>query len=368
MERADVVVIGAGVAGLAITRQLSLQGRAVLVLEAADTIGSGVSSRSSEVVHAGLYYGSDTLKAKCCVAGRMRLRDYCMERGIGFSQCGKLIVAETPDQIADLAKIRNQGERNGVLDLRMLSGAEARGLEPELRCAGALLSPSSGIVDSHQFMLALQGDAEAHGCQVVLRAPVAGGRIVEDGIILLAGQSQPIEIHAKLAINCAGLAAQSLALSIAGLDHARVPPLHLAKGTYFSLSGKAPFSRLVYPVPEAGGLGIHFTLDLAGTGRFGPDVEWIDSPDYDVDAGRARMFQQRIWRYWPGLDPGRLHPAYAGIRPKVARPGGAHTDFIIEGGKTQGCPSFISLFGIESPGLTASLALAEEVAKRVAAG
>lgn len=368
MERADVVVIGAGVVGLAIARQLSMQGRAVLVLDSADTIGSGVSSRSSEVVHAGLYYGSGTLKAKCCVAGRMRLRVYCQERRIGFVQCGKLIVAETPDQLADLARIKAQAEINGVLDLRMLDAAQARSLETELRCAGALLSPSSGILDSHQFMLALQGDAEANGCQVVLRTPVMGGRIAADGIVLCAGLGDPTEIHATLAINCAGLAARSLALSIAGHDHARVPPLHLAKGTYFSVSGKAPFSRLVYPVPEAGGLGIHFTLDLAGAGRFGPDVEWIDSPDYDVDASRARMFQRRIARYWPDVDSARLHPAYAGIRPKVARPGGSHTDFIIEGGQFQGSPSLISLFGIESPGLTASLALAEEVAKRVAAG
>lgn len=361
------MVIGAGVVGLTIARQLSIDGRSVLVLESADTIGSGISSRSSEVVHAGLYYGSGTLKAKCCVAGRMRLRDYCLERGIGFRQCGKLIVAESPDQLAALARIKTQGEFNGVLDLQMLDAARARMLEPELRCAGALLSPSSGIVDSHQFMLALQGDAEAHGCQVVLRTPVTGGRIVAGGIVLSTGPTDPAEIHAKLVVNCTGLAAQSLALSIAGFDHARVPPLHLAKGTYFSLSGKAPFSRLVYPVPEAGGLGIHFTLDLAGTGRFGPDVEWIDSPNYDVDARRAMMFQQRIAHYWPGLDPGRLQPAYAGIRPKIARPGGAATDFIIDGGEAQGWPSLINLFGIESPGLTASLALAGEVARRVTA-
>lgn len=363
MEHADVVVIGAGVVGLAIARRLSLLGRDVLVLESAGMIGSGVSSRSSEVVHAGLYYGSGTLKAKCCVLGRMRLRDYCFDRGIGFRQCGKLIVAETPGQLATLAHIKAQGERNGVLDLQLLDADEARSLEPELSCGGALLSPSSGIVDSHQFMLALQGEAEANGCQVVLRTPVTGGRIVTDGIVLSTGS---MEIRASQAINCAGLGAQALALSIVGVDHARVPPLHLAKGTYFSLSGIAPFSRLIYPVPEAGGLGIHFTMDLAGAGRFGPDVEWIDQPDYDVDAGRAPIFRRRIETYWPGLDPSRIKPAYAGVRPKVERPGGATTDFIIQGGKATGSPSFISLFGIESPGLTAALALAEEIASRVA--
>lgn len=363
MEQADAVVIGAGVVGLAIARQLSRDGRGVIVLESADMIGSGVSSRNSEVVHAGLYYNQDSLKARLCVAGRKLLRAYCLERALGFRQCGKLIVAETPDQMPKLAGIREQGGRNGVNDLQILTADEACALEPELRCAGALLSPCSGIVDSHQLMLALQGEAESNGCMVVLRAPVNYGRMVNGKIVLGAGPEGQIEIEARLVINSAGLSAQSVANSIAGFDRKFVPPLHLAKGSYFSLSGKAPFSRLIYPMPEPGGLGIHFTLDLAGTGRFGPDVEWIDSPDYDVDPALARVFHDRIARYWPGLKADRLQPAYAGIRPKTARPGGSGTDFIIQGPADHGCAGLINLFGIESPGLTASLAIACHVAE-----
>ena len=360
VERADVVVIGAGVVGLAIARHLSLAGREVLVLESAEAIGTGISSRNSEVLHAGLYYTQHSLKARLCVAGKHMLRAYCRERAIGLSQCGKLVAAEKPEQLSDLTGIKQRGERNGVDDLRILTAAEALALEPELQCVGALLSPSSGIIDSHQLMLALQGDAEAKNCTVVFHAPVASGRIAGDRIIFAAGD---IEIESRLAINSAGLCAQAVAASVTGFDKNFIPPLHCAKGNYFSLSGKSPFSRLIYPMPEPGGLGIHFTLDLAGAGRFGPDVEWIDSPDYEVDGTRAAVFFERIKRYWPGIKPDMLHAAYAGIRPKVERPGGSTTDFIIQGPAQHGCPGIINLFGIESPGLTASLAIAEHVGK-----
>jgi L-2-hydroxyglutarate oxidase LhgO len=358
VEQANVVVIGAGVVGLAIARHLSLAGREVLVLESAEAIGTGVSSRNSEVLHAGLYYNQNSLKARLCVSGKHLLHTYCRERAIGLHQCGKLIVAETPEQLPELIGIKEQGERNGVDDLRILTAPEVRALEPELQCAGALLSPSSGIIDSHQLMLALQGDAEAKNCTVVFHAAVTGGRIADGKIILAAGD---IEIESRLVVNSAGLFAQAAAASFTGFDRNFIPPLHLAKGSYFSLSGKSPFSRLVYPMPEPGGLGIHFTLDLAGTGRFGPDVEWIDSPDYDVDGARAAIFSDRIKRYWPAIRSGMLHAAYAGIRPKVERPGGSSTDFIIQGPAQHGSPGIINLFGIESPGLTATLAIAEYV-------
>lgn len=358
MEQADVVVIGAGVVGLAIARHLSLTGREVLVLESAEAIGTGVSSRNSEVLHAGLYYNQNSLKARLCVSGKHLLRAYCRERAIDLLQCGKLVVAEKPGHLPELTGIKQQGERNGVDDLCILTAAEARDLEPELQCVGALLSPSSGIIDSHHLMLALQGDAEAKNCTVVFRAPVTSGRVANERIILAAGD---IEIESRLVINSAGLSAQAVAASITGFDNNFIPPLHYAKGNYFSLSGKSPFSRLIYPMPEPGGLGIHFTLDLAGAGRFGPDVEWIDSPDYDVDGARAAVFSDRIKRYWPGLKPEMLHAAYAGIRPKVERPGGSSTDFIIQGPAQHGCPGLINLFGIESPGLTASLAIAKYV-------
>ena len=363
MEQADVVVIGAGVVGLAIARHLSLAGREVLVLESAEAIGTGVSSRNSEVLHAGLYYNQNSLKARFCVSGKHLLRAYCRERAIDLRQCGKLVVAEKPEELPELTGIMEQGARNGVDDLRILTAAEARVLEPELRCVGAMLSPSSGIIDSHQLMLALQGDAEAKNCTVVFHAPVTSGRIAGDRVILAAGG---IEIESRLVINSAGLSAQPVAAAITGFNRNFIPPLHYAKGNYFSLSGKSPFSRLVYPMPEPGGLGIHFTLDLAGAGRFGPDVEWIVSPDYDVDGARAAVFSDRIKRYWPGHKPEMLHVAYAGIRPKVERPGGSSTDFIIQGPTQHGCPGIINLFGIESPGLTASLAIAGYVGEMAA--
>ena len=287
------------------------------MLESAEAIGTGVSSRNSEVLHAGLYYNQNSLKARLCVTGKHLLRAYCRERAIGLNQCGKLVVAEKPGQLPELTGIKQQGERNGVDDLRILTAAEAYDLEPELQCVGALLSPSSGIIDSHQSHAGAAGRCRAKNCTVVFHAPVTSGRFTGERTILAVGG---IEVESRLVINSAGLSAQPVAASITGFDTKFVPPLHYAKGNYFSLSGKSPFSRLVYPMPEPGGLGIHFTLDLAGAGRFGPDVEWIASPDYDVDGARAAVFADRIKRYWPGLNPEMLHAAYAGIRPKVERP------------------------------------------------
>ena len=367
MEHADVIVIGAGVIGLAIARQLSLDGRSVLVLEREDTIGAGVSSRNSEVIHAGLYYTAGSLKARVCVEGRRLLYAYCRDRGVGFRNCGKLVVADRPEQIEKLEAIRALAGRNGVDDLQIICAAEARAMEPELHCVAALHVPSSGIIDSHQLMLAYQGDAEALGAEVVLRTPVLGGRAQNGRIVITAGAAGETGIEARLVVNCAGLGAQALARAISGFDPRFAPPLHLAKGNYFALTGRAPFSRLVYPMPEPGGLGIHFTLDLAGAGRFGPDVEWIDAVNFDVDARRALTFYDSIRRYWPGLEDGRLHAAYAGIRPKIERPGGSGTEFIVQGPADHGCAGLINLFGIESPGLTASLALGAHTAKIAAA-
>jgi L-2-hydroxyglutarate oxidase LhgO len=363
LERVGAIVIGAGAVGLAIARQLSRDAGGVLVLEQEDAIGTGVSSRNSEVIHAGLYYNAGSLKAHLCVAGRRMLYSYCREHGVDARQCGKLVVADRSEQLPELMAIRDQGARNGVDDLELISATEAKSFEPELHCAGALLSPSSGIIDSHQYMLALQGDAESDGCSVVLRTPVLSGRTSGSRIILTAGANGDEEIAADLVVNSAGLSAQAVASCIEGLDTRFVPRLHLAKGNYFALGGRPPFRRLVYPVPEPGGLGIHFTLDLTGAGRFGPDVEWIDCVNYDVDPARVAAFHDSIRRYWPGYDPVRLQAAYAGVRPKVERPGGSGTDFIIQGPAEHGCAGLINLFGIESPGLTASLAIAEHVGR-----
>lgn len=356
MEQADVVVIGAGVVGLAIAREFAMRGRDVIVLEAEDVIGSGVSSRNSEVVHAGLYYEQGSLKARLCVEGKVLLREYCLSHGVGYLQCGKLIVAENDEQMESLAGIKAQSELNGVMDMEVLSLAQTLALEPELFCKGALLSPSTGIVDSHGLMLALRGDLEDHGGMIAFRSAVTYGRIGSNGVMI---GTHELELNAQLVVNSAGLGAQGVARSIEGARN--IAPLHLAKGNYFALSGKSPFARLVYPIPEPGGLGVHFTIDLAGVGRFGPDVEWIDKAYYDVDPGLIHKFHDRVKRYWPGVRKERLHPAYAGIRPKIERPGGSGTDFIIE----NSVPGLINLFGLESPGLTSCLAIARHVRETV---
>lgn len=365
METIDAAVIGAGVVGLAVARALALAGREVLVLEAAEAIGTGTSSRSSEVIHAGIYYPPDSVKARLCVAGRQALYRYCGERGVPHRNCGKLIVATAPDQVSGLARLSAQAQANGVLDLRELSGAQAAALEPELRCVAALLSPSTGILDSHAYMLALQGDAEARGAVIVLRSPVAGGRAADGAVELDVGGTEPTRLRARAVVNSAGLHAQRVAASLAGFPRVRIPPTYYAKGNYYGLVGRAPFAHLVYPMPNQAGLGVHITIDLGGQARFGPDVEWIERIDYRVDPRRADGFYAAIREYWPGLEDGRLQPAYAGIRPKIVGPDAPAADFLIQGPAEHGVPGLVNLFGIESPGITASLAIAEEVVARL---
>lgn len=365
-EQVECVVIGAGVVGLAIARALALAGREVIVLERHGLIGSEISSRNSEVIHAGIYYPTASLKARLCVAGRQRLYAYCAEHGIAHKRLGKLIVASSPAQLPALMALKLKAEANGVTDLRELSAAEASALEPAVRVAGALLSPSSGIVDSHGYMLSLQGELEDHGGAVALNSPVTGGEIHDGGFMVEVGGTDPLTLQCRLLINAGGLGAQAIASSLRGLDRKFVPPRYLAKGHYFTLAGRSPFTHLVYPMPEAAGLGVHVTLDLSGRAKFGPDVEWIERINYDVDATRAASFYTAIRSYYPALADGALEPAYTGIRPKLQAPGGPAEDFVIQGAETHGVQGLVSLFGIESPGLTSSLAIADEVMRRLA--
>ena len=363
VETVDALVIGAGVVGLAVGRSLALAGREVLVLEAADAIGTETSSRNSEVIHAGIYYPHGSLKARLCVAGKQALYAYCAERGITAKALGKLIVAIDDEQIGTLKGLREHAERNGVLDLRWVDTDELERLEPQVSGAAALLSPSSGIVDSHALMLSCQGDLENHGGMIAFGSPVGGGEITQDGIRLWVGGSEPIELMARTVVNAAGLWATALTERFEGFPKKRIPPAFFAKGVYFGLAGvRSPFRRLIYPVPEPGGLGIHATIDLGGQVRFGPDVEWIDRPSYEVDPGRAARFYAAIRTYWPNLPDGALEPAYAGVRPKITGPGEPAGDFIIQGPRQHGCPGLVNLFGIESPGLTSSLAIGDYVA------
>lgn len=365
MEQVDCVVVGAGVVGLAVARALARAGREVIVLEAADAIGTGTSSRNSEVIHAGIYYPTGLVKQRLCVTGKEMLYRFCAEYHVPHRRCGKLLVATTEAEIPKLEAIRRQAEANGVTDLVALTGAEARAMEPALACVAAMLSPSTGIIDSHALMLALQGDAEAHGAMLAFETPVTSGRVTGEGIIIEAGGAAPMTLCAKSVVNSAGLGAQALARAIAGMPEEKVPPLHLAKGNYFTLATRAPFSHLIYPMPSGGGLGVHLTLDLAGGGRFGPDVEWVDALDYEVDPRRGDSFYAAIRTYWPDLADGALQPGYSGIRPKIERPGGSTTDFLIQSEADHGVAGLVNLFGIESPGLTSSLAIAEVVAARL---
>ena len=368
MERAeaDCVVIGAGVVGLACARRIAQSGCEVLILESEGDIGSGISARNSEVIHAGIYYPTGSLKARLCVAGREQLYAYCAEHGVTARRVGKLVVATASGQIPALHKLMDQARANGVDDLAPLSADEARKLEPQLACVAAFQSPSTGIIDTHGLMLSLLGDAEAHGAALARHAPVERGWIDDDGRVTLAvGGAEPMQVTARLLINAAGLGAQAIARSLAGYPADRIPPLHYAKGNYFSLSGRSPFSRLIYPMPEAAGLGVHLTLDLAGQARFGPDVEWLDKPDYDVDPRRGDAFYAAIRTYWPALRDGALQPAYAGIRPKIQAPGAPAADFRIDGPELHGLPGQVHLYGIEFPGLTSCLAIADEVAGRL---
>ncbi len=361
MDQIECVVIGAGVVGLAVARALAARGREVIVLEAAEAIGVGTSSRNSEVIHAGIYYPRGSLKATLCVRGREMLYDYCVERNVPHSRCGKLLVATSNNQIPQLESIMNKGRENGVLDLMRITGGEAQALEPALECVAAVFSPQTGIVDSHQLMLALQGDAERDGAVFAFHAPVEAIEASNGRFIIKVGGDAPATISSACVINSAGLHANALARKIRGLDARHVPPLYLARGNYFSISGRAPFSRLIYPMPNEAGLGVHLTIDLGGQARFGPDVEWVDAINYDVDPQRAESFYAAIRAYWPALPEHALQPAYAGIRPKLSGPGEPAADFVIQGPAAHGVRGLVNLFGIESPGLTASLAIAQRV-------
>ncbi|RDK11150.1 NAD(P)/FAD-dependent oxidoreductase [Cupriavidus lacunae] len=368
MEQVDCVVIGAGVVGLAVARALAQQGREVIILEAENAFGTITSARNSEVIHAGIYYPAGSLKAQLCVRGKAMLYDYCASHHVAHQRCGKLIVATSEAQVATLEGIRAKAAANGVGDLRLVSRAEAQALEPQLQCHAALLSPSTGIVDSHGLMTALLGDAENAGAMLAVQSPVLSGAVTPDGIRLEIGSEDgsATTLLARTVVNSAGLTAPELARRIDGMPEAHIPPQYYAKGCYFTLAGRAPFSRLIYPVPEAAGLGVHLTIDLGGQARFGPNVRWIDEIEYGVDPADADAFYDEVRRYWPGLADGALQPGYAGIRPKISGPHEVAADFRIDGPAVHGVPGLVHLFGIESPGLTSSLAIAERVCAALA--
>ena len=361
MDKVDCVVVGAGVIGLAVARRLARTGREVIVLEEAEGIGTVTSSRNSEVIHAGIYYRAGSLMARMCVSGKRALYEYCREHGIPHRNCGKLIVATTPKETEKLQSIRAHAEANGVDDMQLLTGEAARALEPALNCDAALLSPSTGIIDSHAYMLALRGDAEESGAACAFHTPLLRAKATAGRIEIETGGEAPMTLACNLLVNAAGLGAPAVARSIEGIPVELIPAAYLAKGNYFSCSARAPFSRLIYPVPEPGGLGVHLTLDMAGQARFGPDVEWVESIDYTVDPARADRFYPAIRKYWPTLPDGALMPSYSGIRPKIVPPAVATQDFLIQGPRDHGVPGLINLFGIESPGLTSSLAIADHV-------
>ncbi|RDI62491.1 NAD(P)/FAD-dependent oxidoreductase [Microvirga subterranea] len=363
----DVLVVGAGVVGLAVARALARRGHAVVVAEATGGIGNGVSSRNSEVIHAGMYYPTGSLRARHCVNGRRLLYAFCESHGVPHAKCGKLIVATNEMEQAKIEGIYEQGIVNGVEGLRFLSAAEAVALEPNLSCTGAVLSRETGIIDSHSLMLALQGDLEDAGGMIAFGTPVERITRTQAGWEVRIGGAEPDTLAFDAVVNAAGLGAQPLARATEGYPQGRVPPLVLAKGNYFGCLGRPAFSRLIYPAPVDGGLGTHVTLDLNGRMRFGPDVEWIDREAYEVDPARAESFYASIRRYWPGLPDGALVPDYSGIRPKLTGPGEKAADFMIDGPAEHGISGLVQLFGIESPGLTSCLSLAEDVAERVGA-
>ncbi len=359
MERVEAIVVGAGVVGLAAARRLARAGREVIVLEAAEAFGTGISSRNSEVIHAGIYYPEKSLKARLCVPGKKALYGFLESHGIPFKRIGKLIVATADDELAALDGLKARAESNGVDDLEPLDGPQVRDMEPAIECSGGLLSPSTGIFDTHAYMMALQGDAEAAGASVAFSSPFDGASLDDGGILVRTVGAEPMTLRCRHLINAAGLQAQDVAAAIEGFPEAAIPPLHYAKGNYFTLTGKSPFKHMIYPVPVQAGLGIHSTVDLAGQTKFGPDVEWINAPDYDVDPGRAETFYKAIRRYWPDLPDGALQPGYAGVRPKLVAEGETRGDWAIHGPETHGVPGLVNLFGIESPGLTSSLAIAD---------
>jgi L-2-hydroxyglutarate oxidase LhgO len=362
MDRIDAVVIGAGVVGLAVARELAARGQETLILEAAAGIGEGASSRNSEVIHGGLYYPPGSLKARLCVMGRERLYEFCRARGIAHRRCGKLVVGDDT-QLPALKRLAANARTNGV-ETEWLEGAQVRALEPGLSCVAALHSPESGIIDTHGLMLALLADAEARGATLSCRSAVTRMVLEDDAVRIGVNGAEPT-LRARLVINSAGVQAPAVAHLIEGFPVQHIPKAYFAKGSYFSLRGRAPFRRLIYPVPEGGGLGIHLTLDLAGRARFGPDVEWVDACNFDVDAARSGAFYTAIRRYWPALGDGSLEPAYAGMRARIYGPRQAAADFRVDGAERHGVSTVMNFFGIESPGLTASLALASEAVSRI---
>ena len=373
-ERVDAVVVGAGVVGLAAARALARAGHEVVVLERAEGIGTATSARNSEVIHAGLYYAPGSLKAALCVQGRQALYAWCAERGVAHRRCGKLVVAVDDAEGPALQALHAQAQANGVDDAVLIDADAARAIEPALRCVAALHSPSTGIVDSHGLMLSLQGDAEDAGAMLAFHSPVQRVAVVHGGFDIAVGGAEPMRLGARLLVNAAGLHAAALAAAVDGLDARHVPVPRGCRGRYFALAGRAPFSRLVYPMHNLAGLGIHFTLDLGGQGRFGPDVDWLPpgwqpgdpAADYAVDASRADAFAADVRRYWPALPDGALAPAYSGIRPKIVGPGEPAADFRLDGPAQHGVPGLVNLFGIESPGLTACLAIGARVAEALA--
>ncbi len=362
-DRVECVVIGAGVVGLAVARALAQDGREVVVLERADMIGTETSSRHSEVIHAGIYYPQGSLKAEFCVAGKKAMYAFCDDHGVAYNNCGKIIVATDEEQIPELERLKTNAAANGVGDLEWMTPGEVTAMEPAVFCVGALWSPSTGILDSHGYMLALQGDAEAAGAMFAFLTPVVGGQVANDGIRLDCGGDAPMSIVAETVINSGGLWAQEIARTIDGIPPETIPPTYYCKGNYYTLSGRPPFTRPIYPVPERAGLGVHVTVDLGGQVRFGPDVEWIDEIDYDVDPARADKFYAAVRKYYPELKDGAIQPGYSGIRPKIQAPDEAARDFVIQSPDDHGVPGLVNLFGIESPGMTSSLAIADFVKK-----
>jgi L-2-hydroxyglutarate oxidase LhgO len=362
LEKIDAVVVGAGVIGLACARGLAAKGLETVIIEVNNSYGQGVSSRNSEVIHAGIYYPSGTLKASLCVSGRHTLYSYCEEKFIPYIRCGKLIVSNSPEQEKKLLQLFDQAQKNGVTDVQLISAKQAMQLEPALTCTAALLSPSTGIIDSHSLMNALLWDAQSRGASLAVRSRFIGAEALGDGYLSMVGIGDEIvEIKSSILINAAGLDAPKVASNISNPNPSLLPKAYLAKGSYFYLSGRSPFSRLIYPVPEPGGLGVHLTIDLGGQSKFGPDVEWVDELNYEVDPKRSETFYSSIRQYWKGLPDNALHPAYSGIRPKIVGKGETDADFLIQGPQEHGCSGLVNLFGIESPGLTSSFAISDHV-------
>ena len=368
MDRVDCVVIGAGVIGLAVAREMALQGRETILLERESAFGTISSARNSEVIHAGIYYPKDSLKAKLCVEGNRMLYEYCRTHHVATQPYGKLIVASDESQLDDLQAILYKAQQNNVPEIKMITGEQAKSMEPDLQCAAAVLSSTTGIVDSHGLMLSLLGGFEDAGGMIAYQSPLMSAQPIgvnaQDGFELEIGGADGMKIQTKLLINCAGMSAPAIAKKIEGLGHEQIPKAYFAKGNYFSLSGKSPFKHLIYPIPEPGGLGVHLTLDMGGQAKFGPDVEWLDIDeekqiDYTVNPKRGEGFYEAVRRYWPGLKDNALQPDYSGVRAKIVPPNATAGDFCFNTPRDHGLEGLFNLYGFESPGLTSSLAIAK---------